>query len=153
MICDLRDTIRDLRAQGDQARKSPIVNPKWPTWLGFLLLSAVCAFAEQRFPPPDFESGHQLPTTAMPHARAWTLEYLDVAVLAVSLGLASWLVYKRRSRAGLVALSIFSLLYFGFWRKGCVCAIGSLQNVSLALGDRSYAVPMTVVAFFVLPLA
>ena len=44
------------------ARKSPIVNRKWPTWLGtvllFLLLAGV-ALAEQRFPPPDFESGHQ----------------------------------------------------------------------------------------------
>ena len=46
-------------------------------------------------------------------------------------GSATWLVYKRRSRKGLMALSIFSLLYFGFWRKGCVCAIGSLQNVAL----------------------
>jgi hypothetical protein len=80
------------------------------------------------------------------------LQYLDVAVLAGSLALATWLVYKRRSRKGLMALSIFSMLYFGFWRKGCVCAIGSLQNVSLALCDRSYAVPLGVVAFFILPL-
>ena len=70
-----------------------------------------------------------------------------------ALGLASWLIYKRRSRKGLVALSIFSLLYFGFWRKGCVCAIGSVQNVALALCDRGYAVPLGVSAFFVLPLA
>jgi len=121
-------------------------------WLGILLLSAICALAEQRFPPPDFESGHQLPTTTTPPARALALEYLDVAVLAACLGLASWLVYQRRSRKGLMALSVFSLLYFGFWRKGCVCAIGSLQNVSLALCDRGYAVPLGVVAFFVLPL-
>ena len=80
-------------------------------------------------------------------------QYLDVVVLAACLGMASWLIYKRRSRKGLMALSIFSLLYFGFWRKGCVCSIGSLQNVSLALCDRSYAVPLGVVAFFVLPLA
>jgi NosR/NirI family transcriptional regulator, nitrous oxide reductase regulator len=121
-------------------------------WLGVLLLSAVCALAEQRFPPPDFESGHQLPTTATPPARALMLQYLDVAVLVAALGLASWLVYQRRSRKGIVALSLFSLLYFGFWRKGCVCAIGSLQNVSLALCDHSYSVPLVVVAFFALPL-
>ncbi len=123
--------------------------------LGGLLLFALSAgvgMAEQRFPPPDFESGHQLPLTATPAARAVLFQYLDVAVLAASLGLASWLIYKRRSRKGLMALSIFSLLYFGFWKKGCVCAIGSLQNVSLALCDRSYAVPVGVVAFFVLPL-
>ena len=52
-----------------------------------------------------------------------------------------------------MALSIFSLLYFGFWRKGCVCAIGSVQNVALALFDPGYAVPLGVAAFFVLPLA
>ena len=126
----------------------------WLLLIGFLLLSLLTgvAIAEQRFPPPDFEGGHQLPVTTTPAARGVLLQYLDVAVLAASLGLASWLIYRRRSRKGLMALSIFSLLYFGFWRKGCVCAIGSLQNVSLALCDRSYAVPLGVVAFFVLPL-
>ncbi len=152
MICDLRSAICDLPPRGKQSRRTSTLNRKWLPWLGVLLLSAGCALAEQRFPPPDFESGHQLPTTTTPPARALTLEYLDVAVLAASLGLATWLVYKRRSRKGLMALSVFSLLYFGFWRKGCVCAIGSLQNVSLALCDRSYAVPLGVVAFFVLPL-
>ncbi len=79
-------------------------------------------------------------------------QYLDVAVLAACLGLATWLVYKRRSRKGLLGLSIFSVLYFGLWRKGCVCAIGSVQNVALGLCDRGYAVPLVVTAFFVLPL-
>jgi NosR/NirI family nitrous oxide reductase transcriptional regulator len=155
MICDLRFAICDLRACSPCARKSYIVNRKWLAWLGAVLLFAVltsAAMAEQRFPPPEFESGHQLPVATTPAARAILLQYLDVAVLAACLGLASWLVYKRRSRKGLMALSLFSLLYFGFWKKGCVCAIGSLQNVSLALCDRGYAVPIGVVAFFVLPL-
>jgi ferredoxin len=128
---------------------------EWRVWLAAALLFSVLtsvAVAEQRFPPPEFESGHQLPVATTPAARAVLFQYLDVAVLAVCLGVASWLIYKRRSRKGLVALSIFSLLYFGFWKKGCVCAIGSLQNVSFALCDRSYAVPIGVVAFFVLPL-
>ena len=47
---------------------------------------------------------------------------------------------------------IFSLAYFGFWREGCVCSIGSIQNVTLALFDNSYAIPITVFAFFILPL-
>ena len=51
-----------------------------------------------------------------------------------------------------MALSVFSLLYFGFWRKGCICSIGSVQNVALALVDRGYALPVTVAGFFVLPL-
>lgn len=117
-----------------------------------LLLLGVSANGQQRFPPPDFESGHQLPLTTTPAARALLLQYLDVAVLFGCLALASWLVYKKRSRRGLVGLSLFSLAYFGFWRKGCICAIGSLQNVSLAFSDTGYAASASVLAFFVLPL-
>src|SRR5262245_31609040 len=55
----------------------------------FFLLSEGTLFAEQRFPPPDFETtGHKIPDTATPAARAIVLEYLDVAVLAASLGIA-----------------------------------------------------------------
>lgn len=117
------------------------------------LLFAGLAVAEQRFPPPEFETGHKLPETAAPPARAVVMEYMDVAVLAAALGIATWLIYRKRSRKGLVALSIFSVLYFGFYREGCICAIGSVQNVALALFDGGYAVPLTALAFFALPLA
>ncbi|HWW03347.1 MAG TPA: 4Fe-4S binding protein [Candidatus Acidoferrum sp.] len=110
------------------------------------------AGAEQRFQPPEFEGGHKLPLTTIPTPRAPLLQYVDLAVLTASLALAGWLVLKKRSRRGLMALSIFSLLYFGFWRKGCICSIGSVQNVALAIADRGYALPITVAAFFVLPL-
>lgn len=113
---------------------------------------AARGLGEQRFPPPDFESGHQLPVTTTPPARALWLEYTDVAVLVVALGVACWLIYRRRSRRGVFALSVFSLAYFGFYRQGCVCAIGSVQNVALALFDTGYAVPLTVLAFFAAPL-
>jgi len=117
------------------------------------LLAGRTALAEQRFPPPDFEeTGHQLPPTTTPAARAVALEYLDVAVLAGCLGLATWFIYRKRSRRHLMWLSVFSLLYFGFWRKGCVCAIGSFQNVALAVLGSGYALPIGVAAFFALPL-
>ena len=108
--------------------------------------------AEQRFPPPDFESGYQLPATPVPGPRSLYFEYLDVAVLILALGLASYLGLRRRSRKGVLGLSLFSLAYFGFYREGCICAIGAVQNVALGLGDRTYAVPLTAMAFFVLPL-
>jgi polyferredoxin len=73
-------------------------------------------------------------------------------MLVGCLGLASWLVYRRRSRRGVVALSMFSLGYFGFYREGCVCAIGSVQNVALTLGSGSYALPVGVAVFFAAPL-
>ena len=129
---------------------------RWTQWLVLCLaLWAVApAFADQRFPPPDFvETNHQIPGTATPAARALILQFVDIGVLAAALGLATWLVYTKRSRKGLVWLSVFSMGYFGFYRNGCICAIGSIQNVALALGDKSYAIPWSALAFFVLPLA
>jgi len=151
----LRSTIEDSHAREVWPRQSSIVNRHSLAWVLSLVLLLLCGMqieAQQRFPPPDFESGHQLPATTTPAARALWFQYLDVAVLTGCLATASWLVYRKRSRKGLVGLSLFSLAYFGFWRKGCVCAIGSLQNVSLALVDPGYAVPASVLAFFVLPL-
>lgn len=117
------------------------------------LLAATSAFAERRFPPPEFtETHHQLPVTTTPPPRAEWLQYADIAALAACLGLATWLVHRRRSRRGLVWLGIFSLLYFGFWRRGCVCSIGAPQNVALGLADPGYLVPLSVIAFFALPL-
>ncbi len=119
-------------------------------WLGLALGGG--ALAQQRFPPPDFQEGHVLPVTQHPSPRAWGFEYGDAAVLVIALGVAVWLVLGKRSRRGVVALSVFSLVYFGFYREGCICAIGSVQNVALALFNPGYAVPLTVLVFFVIPL-
>jgi NosR/NirI family transcriptional regulator, nitrous oxide reductase regulator len=122
-------------------------------FVGVLWGSHAVSLGEQRFPPPEFESGYELPATQTPLPRSVAAQMADVAVLAAALGVACFLVFKKRSRRGVVALSVFSLLYFGFYRKGCVCSIGSLQNVALGLADSNYAVPIVVTAFFVLPLA
>jgi len=119
--------------------------------LGFLLLGST-ALAEQRFPPPDFESGYKIPAPTTPFARAEFLQYLDMAALLAALGVSLWLVYRSRSRRGIAALSLCSLAYFGFYRKGCVCAIGSVQNVALAMFDSHYALPLTALVFFLAPL-
>jgi NosR/NirI family transcriptional regulator, nitrous oxide reductase regulator len=118
----------------------------------FSLVVIWTAQGQQRFPPPEFEAGHKLPTTSVPAPRGMLWEYLDVVVLAACLGTATWLIYSRRSRKAVVGLSLFSLAYFGFWKRGCICAIGSLQNVSLSLGDSGYALPVGVLAFFILPI-
>ncbi len=111
------------------------------------------AFGVQRFPPPEFkETGHELPVTTVQQPRGDLYEYLDIVLLLVALSVASYLALKKRSRTGIFVLVILSLFYFGFWRKGCVCAIGAIQNVTLALFDQSYTVPITVVAFFTIPL-
>jgi NosR/NirI family transcriptional regulator, nitrous oxide reductase regulator len=111
------------------------------------------ALAEQRFPPPDFETGYKLPSTPTPPARGLMFAYLDVAVLLITLGLACYFILRRRSRRAVFGLSLFSLAYFGFYRRGCLCAIGSIQNVALGFADPNYAIPLTALAFFLAPLA
>ena len=116
------------------------------------VFTAQLAIAERRFPPPDFQSGHQLPVTTTPAARELWLQYTDVAVLVVALAAASWIALRLRSRRAMIWLSVSSMLYFGFYRKGCICPIGAPQNVVLALFSSSYTVPLTALAFFLLPL-
>jgi len=47
---------------------------------------------------------------------------------------------------------LFALVYFGFWRDGCICPIGAIQNLTLTISDSSYAIPITAGVFFALPL-
>ena len=125
----------------------------WTLILLSLLFAGDAALADEaRFPQPQFESGYVLPETPVPVPRALLLEYLDVAVLIGVLLLAGYLALRLRSRRALFLLTIFSLLYFGFWRKGCVCAVGALQNVTQALSVTSSILPLVVTAFFLLPL-
>jgi len=110
------------------------------------------SYGIQRFPKPEFESGYVQPETLLPNPRAEVLAFMDIAVLIISLSVVSWLVIKKRSRNSVFWMSLFALAYFGFYREGCVCAIGSIQNVTLALFDTSYLVPLSVIVFFVAPL-
>ncbi|BAX82115.1 4Fe-4S binding protein [Labilibaculum antarcticum] len=108
---------------------------------------------QQRFPKPEFESGYTQPVTSMPVPSSGMFALLDVLVLIAALSLITWFILKKRSRTGVVAVSIFSILYFGFFREGCVCSVGSVQNVVLALFNPGYHIPLSALAFFVIPLA
>jgi ferredoxin len=127
---------------------------------------------EVRFPAPEFDSNYTFPDTwdftagrqksivqdttplygSAPAPTTETQQWVDVAVLILGLSLAAWLAVKRRSRRGLFWLMLFSLGYFGFYKEGCVCPIGSIQNIALSLFSSNYAAPITVVIFFVAPL-
>jgi NosR/NirI family transcriptional regulator, nitrous oxide reductase regulator len=109
------------------------------------------AWGTERFPPPDF-TDHKLPPTLVPASPPPILEYVDLAALAVLLSLASYFAVFKRSRRGLFIVSIVSLVWLGFVRDGCICPIGAIQNITLAVGTSDYALPLTVAAFFALPL-
>jgi polyferredoxin len=117
------------------------------------LILCGAALGLERFPPPDFvETKHAIPSPTVPDPRRNVYEYIDAIVLLAALGLSCYLVLKKRSRRAIFVLMVFSLLYFGFWRKGCVCSIGAIQNIVLSIFDRDYAVPLVVAGFFLLPL-
>src|ERR1039458_7078463 len=76
--------------------------------------------------------GYKTPAVQKPLPRDAVYQVMDVLLLAAAMGVSVWLVLKRRSRKWAVALTIGSLAYFGFYREGCVCPIGSIQNVAVA---------------------
>jgi polyferredoxin len=117
-----------------------------------LMLFPVAMRAQNRFPKPDFESGYQYPTFTyqVPNETVWTV--IDLAVLVLMMSIVAWAVVGKKKRAPVMWISVISVAWFGFYRSGCVCSIGSIQNVALALADSSYAMPLTVLLFFVLPI-
>jgi ferredoxin len=105
-----------------------------------------------RFPRPEFESEYQAPLNELSSGRAFYWPYVDSAVLLLLLAFASWFALRRKSRSGLMGIAVFSIFYFGFFRKGCVCSIGSIQNVAAYISHAGPSVSFAVVVFFLLPL-
>jgi polyferredoxin len=128
-----------------------IANRSWYRILT-LLAAPMNLIAQYQKKPPDFGGTHSFPTPVHPEPVVDWLRSLDVVFLAVALGVAAWLAYKRRSRRGIALLSLASVAYFGFYRKGCICSVGSIQNIVLCLTDSRYFVSFNVLALFFLPL-
>ena len=121
----------------------------------YLLMGLICSSRVQavaRFPKPDFTSGYQYPDIfhGLPQEQFWNV--LDILLLAGMMCLVVWAAYRKRSRAVMVVMSLVSVLYFGFFRSGCVCSVGSIQNVVLAAVDSSYHLPWYVILVFFLPI-
>ena len=114
--------------------------------------SSLFGQVKQRFPKPEFQTEYSRPDIYLTDARAQYLEYIDLFVLFIALSLASYFAIKQRSRRNIFILLLVSLGYFGFFREGCVCPVGSVQNVTFAMFNNGYYVPITIVLFFVLPL-
>jgi ferredoxin len=117
-----------------------------------LFLSAIVISAADRFPRPEFDNNHTIPTPVVPQPVPDILHIIDLALLLFVLAAASFFIFRRRSRSGVAGILIFSLLYFGFYKKGCMCAVGAVQNVTLAIADPSYHISWVVFAIFAIPL-
>lgn len=114
-------------------------------------LAAGVARAGDLIPIPEF-ADHSIPLSMPPVPHGYVWEWINVLVLVAALSWATHAALITRSRRQLFILAIGSLVWFGFVRQGCICPIGSTQNVALALFDKSQAIPVTVVAIFMLPL-
>ena len=122
--------------------------------IAFLIFIPFITLAQvkDRFPKPDFQIEYKRPELKTPDPRSPLAEYVDVLVLLAALSLASFFAIKQRSRRRIFLVMVFSLVYFGFYREGCICSIGAIQNISYALFHPNYFIPLTVVAFFIIPL-
>ncbi len=118
---------------------------------GSQFISAI-AQGIQRFPKPEFENGYTQPVPTTPEPRGMTMQWLDLGILALVLGLTTWFLLKKRSRKGILAMSLFSLIWFGFVRHGCICSVGSIQNIALAFASPAYSISWVTLGFFLLPL-
>ena len=106
-----------------------------------------------RFPKPDFESGYQYPNILYPVPNEMLWDVIDVIMLVLLMSIVAWAALKKHSRKPIFWVSIISIGYFGFFRSGCICSVGSIQNIALALADTSYVLPITVFLIFILPIA
>lgn len=116
------------------------------------VLGAARSFAVARFPKPDFESGYEYPDIQHPVPMEQLWNVLDIVLLVAMMSIVAWAIHKKESRKAVFSVSIVSVLYFGFFRYGCVCSVGSIQNVILAMVDSSYNLPWFVLLLFILPI-
>lgn len=108
--------------------------------------------AVARFPKPDFTSGYEYPDIVhgVPSETLWNI--LDIVLLVSMMVLVVWAAYRKRSRAVIYSMSVVSVLYFGFFRSGCVCSVGSIQNMVMAMVNPDYHLPWFVLLLFLLPI-
>lgn len=138
-----------MEKRGTDVRRVAAQTRAWGValWLALPLAAA----GESRFPQPQFDSGHTVPQAAHPLFAERVPAWADVLILAAALAASVWLVRSVRSRRWILAFSVLCLAWFGFVRQGCICPVGSVQNVAVAacLGG---GLPWAVAAFFALPL-
>lgn len=121
-------------------------------FIAIISLTISTVFAQNRFPKPDFESGYQYPTENYAVPAEDIHSWVNLAIMVLLMSVVAWAVHKKRVRTPVIAVSLVSVLWFGFIGGGCICSVGAVQNVALALTDSGYTIPLVVFLFFLLPI-
>ena len=126
------------------------------------LISAITAslgaYAEARFPKPDFTSGYEYPDIVHSIPSEHLLDILDIVLIVGMMSIVAWatlgkLSYRAgKARAIILSVSVLSVIYFGLFRSGCVCSVGSIQNIITAMVNPDYHLPLYVLLVFLLPI-
>ena len=164
----MKSSLPPLQRIRDTRQCNPLVFENYKSrWIGLvalavLLLSLVAAVVsgQDEYERPvstapvaeDIGASYQLPDVqhVRPRSAGWYIA--DVVVLTFALVMAALVAHRWRRRWMAVTITVASLGYFGFYRQGCVCPIGAIQNVAAAMVDPTLAVPFAVILFFLLPL-
>ena len=121
--------------------------------LASLFLMSIAAHGAEKFPPPEFrETNHVFPQTNAPSLKLPSTPATDIGVFAAALAIGVFLTMVTRRRRWIYLTMLLNLGYFGFFRHGCICTVGSIQNVALAITDNAYSIPIIAGVFFALPL-
>ena len=77
--------------------------------------------------------------------------YTDAALLALMLITATVLVIRKKGKFSIYVLTVAAFLYFGLFRGGCICPVGSTSNVVMGI-INPLMVGRTTAVIFLLPL-
>ena len=94
---------------------------------------------------------YERPSAAPSPFRAINPRMLDILVFCGLLAMGAW-ASTRKNRIWTISTLVASLIYLGFVRGGCVCAVGSVGVVVRAAVNSRHILPFDALAFFFLPL-
>ncbi|MDA3799292.1 MAG: 4Fe-4S binding protein [Kiritimatiellae bacterium] len=118
-----------------------------------MIPSSIINFALFRFPKPDFSNNYEIPPTPLPSPDfLYFPEIYNPIMLCIILALTVWIFYKLRNRKILLALIFLVILIFGFIKNGCLCPIGAIQTVSLAVASKTFPITINQIFLFLIPV-
>ena len=83
--------------------------------------------------------------------KPFSMELADLVVLVGMLAVGTWISLKKKPSKWISGLMLAGLLYFGFFRGGCICPVGATTNFCMGLAAPEL-IGKVVAALFLLPL-